>query len=933
MNTSFSSRRDIPKNALNNSNNISRELNSSFRLITSQGDLASSRHDDPEMSGYLMRNSSFKQSKFHLTRKISLKVDGKNFHENQFFFIQENKNSATRLYSPEKLKRETRLKTIRNSDTISKRGEAGEVRMQSRSLNNSGIHNPRQVKNFEEVGMRKYSQGKGGLQFGGEQRESPRVLTKSNRASIEKQDHLENSLQNNETPVKPEVDLRIIEKRNSLAFSDGADFEFSCVELNESKENNLDTESMKNIIDPLQIPMGMNADSMITFTNPSALENRSQALWRIDQDLHDKFKKSKAEEGKPTLLTEMGMENTFGYPDTGESWMKYPMQNYRKISEAMSIPRKISEIPMIDSSKRGSLIMYGGEMTPAHKRSEVIENNFGSKEKKDSGFKVESEKKKEDNLESKQNITDLMKMIIQKTQKLSTVEEANGNTNETLESMEKREEERKEKKIDIKDVVEGGEEGGESFEGNKSQENFYLDHFESNITNLPSIVNIESNANLQTIFDINFDPNNPLNDNFQTEKDNKSRDRKKEKKMKGSMLSDEQGIEKADVYQVVSRTDNDCESTDQLDSILLMPNNEIAKKRTKGEWERSHRTSEYEMESHMTLQSVISGLDDDADPHWRGPKEPSSVMDASRINFFKKPVNSVLPKEKFQEIMEAKSNSLKEKFRNSKLGLKISRMSRKAVRNEVFKMRSPTTLSITNHTDLSDPRHCSPKSQLKRSLRGSQHKKLKDKLWESLMSSKKNCSVDTGSKFDQTFGSVSIQSLPRRQNEKSAHLGTRAEGNRTIRRTKDENTMSGSKPTYLSGYLKKIQNGEVNLLEERKRGKRKKGVKENVSSSRLMRSSQHGSSSIYSKVSVQEIGNKKKKMKRSSTLQYDASELQKLEFNSVNFKESQLAETPLISQEISQRELDAGLLRERTKKEIESKFQNIYKPRNAKVGR
>ena len=142
INTSLGSKRDFPKNFLNTSNNLSRDVSSSFRLLTSQGELGSSRHEDCNLSGFLLRNSSFKHKKFPTKRKISLKVDGKKFQENQFFFIPENKNNSSRkkLLSPDKEHIQARLKAIRNSDVTAKRENGKERVPHSKSLNSSGIH-------------------------------------------------------------------------------------------------------------------------------------------------------------------------------------------------------------------------------------------------------------------------------------------------------------------------------------------------------------------------------------------------------------------------------------------------------------------------------------------------------------------------------------------------------------------------------------------------------------------------------------------------------------------------------------------------------------------------------------------------------------------------------------------------------------------------
>jgi hypothetical protein len=908
------------RNVLNTSNNLSRDLNSSFKLITSQGDLGTSRNDDQNLSGFLLRNSSFKYKKFPTNRKISLKVDGKEFQETQLFHVPENKNtkSSKRIYSSNIGENIARLKVIRNSDGTVKRKQNKILKTHSRSLNSSGIHsmskkskadcedfnfNDYSVNNHNNISLKPFEVGP----------KSESLQVKKNLPSIhteEKLKSLSNSINKDYQTKKSEKDLKLLEKRNSEIFSDEADFEFSCVELNESKENNFDTESMRQIIDLSMQQYTQNP--MITYGNQKGIHN--DIHFNVTPNIGTDFKKIK-------IGNEMVNERN---NDTTESWMKYPSSNMHGISEIMHIPRKISDIPVMNSNKRGSLIVYGGEFTPGHKRSEVIEKNFG----KDSHFDYENEIKSniESQHEPKQNITDLMKMIIQKTENLSTVEEVSPRVNETSVNELTNENisinKNSSQEIQIVDLKE------EKESQKKEEKDEFSEQFDSCITNLPSIVNIESTANLQTIFDINFEPENfQVKEKSMTKIDKISESQERADPNKGSMLSDEYNTNK-EIFRVVSQTDNECDSVNQNNSILLMTNEEIARKRSTEQWvDKSVKTNESEMESFMVLQSVISNLEDNNNIPWVEP----NLLSSSKKNCFKKQSGSVLPKAKFQEIMESnKTSSLKQKYRSSKLGKKITRMSRKAPRNETFKMKSPTNISIINHSDLSDLKNYSPKSQLKISLSKAKQKKIKDKLWESLVSSKKTESIDTNSRFDKTLGSLSIQSLLKNSKKESIKMFNRKRNKRKISNTDKDILWKSRKSGYKSGSIKQSYIKKANLLKDKivlLSLTRNRDLKDTKSSSRFMMNSKHESNSIYSKISHPDEA--KKEIHRSSTIHHQSQDYSyQTDFDSVQFKDEHHNEINLISNDPSQRELNADILRTRNKKEVRSKFQNIYEPKN-----
>lgn len=886
LNTSFGSRRDISRGILNSSNQFSRELNASFKLMASQGDLGSARMDEPDLRGLLLRNSSFKHNKFPPKRKISLKVDGKKFQESQFFHVPGNKSHRQGLYSPDKRELVTRLKTVRNSDVTERRRQAQEPQ-HSRSLNNSGIHNMARGKpgNFAEFDLRSYSVSKedhksigvvgfelgarpekaGAVQAdeGGEGRHSEGPLPTERRERAEKESE------------------RDTEKRPSETLSDGPDFEYSCIELNESRENHLDTESIRNIVDPCLVPL--REDSMITYDAQGKTATRPDAQLAPFQlksvDAMGGFKKIKFGNGdldkaKRTL------------PGTTESWMKHPSRP-SQLGESFPMPRKISEIPVENSTQKGGCIVYGGDMTPYHKRSETIEANF----QRSPTLEREKEPEQAGSRGAKQNITDLVKMIIQETEqgpqddeKDAPAEQPKGEEEEPMET--------------ATQGREDPERGAEEEPRNESEQ------FDSCMTNMPSIVNIESTANLQTIFDINYNP--------QDQQAKKAREGPRSK-LQGSMLTDEQ-LQTREVFRVISTSDNDCDSEEHIDSILLMPNEELAKRR-----KHSAGQEAAGRDSEVSYESEMGGLKGELD--WAR----LAVLPEAKGQLFKKASRNLQVKKKFQEIRDAKSASMKERFRRSKLGLKITRMSRKAGRHEVFKMRSPTTLSIANNADLSDPRQASSKSHLKRPLKNPKYRRLRDKLWESVVSSKNNESGDTGSRFDRTLGSVSIQSLLKKSSETPLSLIKRrdSKASRGLRHTDDKLSWKADKPRYQSGHLKQDHMGDLELLRDPLGLLSSKA--DTNSTSRVMKSSAQGSNSIYSKRSQKEAV--RKQMRRSNTLNHQRQRGLAAERESLRAAD-QRSETPLISEDMSQREIDADLLRLRNKKEIESKFQNIYKPRD-----
>lgn len=897
LNTSFGSKRDISRNLLNNSNNFSRELNRSFKLMASQGELGSSRLDDSDLRGLFLRNSSFKHKKFPPKRKISLKVDGKKFQESQFFHIPESKNNNCAIYSPNKREMITRMKSIRNSDVTEKRKQAKELQ-QSRSLNNSGIHSIGKSKptNFVEFELRSYSVSK-------EDHNSVNVIpfqldAKSGgdeRIEEDKAEHVneENEPRAEEPPKGGDTCERRTErdKRCSLGFLDEPDFEYSCVELNESKENNLDTESIRNIVDPCLMPM--KDDSIIMYNG-----QRKQRKTAEMQSALFELKNAKAMDGfKKIKFGEGGFNQTQRtFTGTNESWMKYPSQ-LSQMGDKIRFPRKISEIPVVDSSHKNSVIIYGGEMTPYHKRSEIIETNFlksHATEKHKSGEQEQPE-------DSKQNINDLVKLIIQKTEnvgqepKKEKIKEKPEKEDNHQKTLQEDEEPKRHSRQDPGDPAE-------------LKETEFSDQFDSCITNMPSTVNIESTANLQTIFDINYNPQEQQIGQI------KLSEERRKKMMQGSMLTDEQPHPR-EVFRVVSTSDNDLDSEDQIDSFLLIPNAELARKNKRGS-----KNEQLEMQPQKILESAMSNLKNEQELVWARVPQLSGV----KGQFFKK----AMSKEMFQEIQNAKSATIKQKYRSSKLGLKITRMSRKAGRHEVFKMRSPTTLSITNHAELSDPRKPPSKTQLKRPLKNAKYRRLREKLWESVVSSKNQESAEGGSKFDRTLGSVSIQSLLKKSSEIPLSLIKRrkSKAKRALRKTDDKFSWKGNKPRYQSGQLKHNRTGDLNMSQDPVALLSLKAEDaETHSTSRMMKNSAHGSSSIYSKRSQQEVI--LKQMRRSNTLQHQSQKLAQKDVEVLQMPQDQMSEAPLISEDLSQREIDADLLRLRNQKEIESNFQNIYKPR------
>jgi hypothetical protein len=898
---------NVPGRAfLNTSNHLSRDMNSSFRLITSQGELGSSRNDDLNLSGFLLRNSSFKHNKFPLKRKVSLKVDEKEGQETQFFHIPENKNkSSNKISSPIISDELARLKTVRNSDITARRGRDHDIKTHSRSLNNSGVHSmtKKTKANYEEFNFKEYSLSKefdasGSILSMHLKNKLPPLQIKSNRPSIDQNQtsNLEDvKVQKGKDFEKP-LDVKIPEKGNSEEFLESSDFQFSCVQLNESKENTIIMDNITNNFNPFK------GDSMIQYNPKTNREN--QFKLQIENDFNSesekiKKKKEKIEEKKS---------------DTVESWMNYPSSNIHMISEVMRIPRKISDIPIVDSSKRGSLILFGGEFTPGHKRSEVLEKNFGKETH--SGSKEDNSK--QNPKEPKQNITDLMKKIIKKTQGLATVKEVsiipnegsiNGISERSVNNLgNKRENINSQNRF--KDM---------SSDKINNDELNSSSQFESCLSNMQSMVNIESTTNLHTMFDIDFDPNKiGESEKFIQKIRKRTKSREKTFPVEESMLSDENNLSN-EIFRVVSQSDNDYGSVDHNNEILLMTNKEIAKKTSTGQWvDQSMKKSGSNVESNVTLESVISNLDSKTKISW----ERGHLLPPSQPGCFKKPARTILPKEKFQEILEAKSCK-KQQFKSSKLGLKITRMSRKAAKNDTLKMRSPKTLSITNHTDISDQRAGSPICMKKSRVK---QKTLKDKLWESLVSSKKNKSIDTGSKFEKTLGSLSIQSLMKKPKEQSLTRISR-------RNLKSKNSFKdhhlpwkSKKLRYQSGNLNQTQTIEVNLLKD-KIGMMSlvggKGEKETHSTSRIMRSSQHGSNSIYSKASQHE--SIPKEMKRSSIMNKSQGE------SKVNDMQSEMVvedkKSCLVSKDISQREINVDILRYRNTKEVQNKFQNIYKPK------
>jgi hypothetical protein len=733
----------------------------------------------------------------------------------------------------------------------------------------------------------------------------------------------------------------------------------------------MDTESMRNIIDPLQREI-KETEGVHGFNRSKDSMGKTQTYWMTEPPSSMQFKKQKVDVTTAQVFENPGDDQVKLVDiQTTESWMNYPMSIFQYDSENMKIPRKISDIPVINSTKRGSLIMYGGEMTPGQRRSLFNEGGLRKENKTKRKLDLVEEGDVEEEVleipvvtsevdkepEPVQNINDLMKMIIKKTQNLPPVKETPSPINETCESQEPK------VSIDVfnenrtKEVQNlGKSEHPEIEEEVKSDKINESDVFDSSLTNMPSTVNIESTANMQTIFDINFDPGVT-----NTRKDSSGQQvnagtstgthvrpdsslfkirRSKTRSKNGSMLSDEKSSRSKSspkVFRVVSISDEaeESELMDRTDSILLMPNKDIAQKRSTDKWETSGaRYSELDLESHMNLQSIDAGVDHEEPQSWRDmPKPPIPLVHPINTNFFKKPQKIFVPKQDFQKIMKPHSKDKKRKYRNSKLGLKITRISRKAARHEPFKLRSPTTHSITNHTDVSGSRKKSPTSLLKDSLKGSKQKMVSEKLWESIVSSKKNCSVDMQGRFDKTLGSISIQSLPRKATETSVQTLNPKKSSQKIQRNRkakgSTKMQKYSRPKYINKYLYKMHTNEVNNVSQEHSSLKQKAANDKPNSSRLMKSSVQERSSIYSKMSSQEVTHKVHKMRRSNTVQNENNTQNTQTFNTPQMRGDFGSKGPV--QEVSQRELNADILRKRNKKGFDVNLHDIYNPRNLKV--
>lgn len=849
----------------------------------------------------MIRNLSFKHNKFPSKRKISLKVDGKKFQENQFFFIPENKNTSHRkeIYSPDKLSSSARIKNIRNSDKVGQRDTLKEIRTHSRSLNSSGTHNVhrKNLSQFDDSQRKNFNAHHMLSPMTDTVSKKNVVQIKSNRASIDTNEIRSSSKKEENSKIGKNLNLH--EKKNSSDSLDGTDFEYSCVELNESRENHFDSESMRHIIDPVQLELQSQPDSITRYAPlmpPIQIQNNDPP--------QEQFKKRDAEplkffEGHKTTENEKLWDTTI---QTTESWMKYPSEIVQFNAENFNIPRKISDIPMVGNTKRGSLIVYGGEITPAQRRS-ILEEKSGTFHKK------EVEKG-----ETPPNMQDLMKLIIKKTEDLPTVQEMTPTMNENTLSEERKKTydvfgDQDSNEIKITDLAQDVQKTlkEEDFSEKKVPEesaglaNEESIQFDSCLTNMPSTVNIESTANMQTIFDLGFDPSM----HAPGELDSQIVSSKMRKK--GSMLSDERSKREKKFFRVVSVSDEETDSIDQTDSILLMTNQDIAKKRSAEEWEK---------------------------PPLLAPALPANPEPSK--NLFKKAPKIKLPLENMTKIKLPKNNCIIQKFRKSKLGLKITRMSRKAARHEPFKLHSPTTKSITNHTELSNTRKSSPVSKFKQSLKGSHQKLLSEKLWESMLSSKKNCSVDIHGNFEKTLGSISIQSLPRKATDTSVQtIG----GEKVSYKAKKKSAAKRfSRPVYINKYLSRLHTNELNKLtgkelkKKRQKEKGSKGKKPEIQvDSVSLRTNTKRENSIYSKVSVHDLMKGTPNMKRSHTMHVDDETQSEREFKSVHVPETFVADALGISEEINQREKQADLIRKRNQKPLNGKVQNIYKPRNLKV--
>ena len=258
-------------------------------------------------------------------------------------------------------------------------------------------------------------------------------------------------------------------------------------------------------------------------------------------------------------------------------------------------------------------------------------------------------------------------------------------------------------------------------------------------------------------------------------------------------------------------------------------------------------------------------------------------MVSNQANFNKGATLQAMSKQDmYQDQESANKNEQDNKFRSSKLGLKIARMSKKiSTRKDNINFRSligsPTTQSISNNMDVSDLKSSTLKSRLKASLARSTQKSLKIRLKESLIIKKKS-STDSYSRFDKTFGSVSIQSL----NKKSFPISLNSrKALPTISNKKSEvqdpNELSRlqisvlhKQESYKSHTLKCHQSQKEQFHAQGELASDVDSQFRVISNIQLPMDKDHPQNLLYSKQSEDNFFENKLQLKRSSTMNYNS---------------------------------------------------------------
>ena len=218
------------------------DSNSSIRITPSQGDLLNrNRTDDNENPSFLKSNSLHKSS-FSLNRKISLKVDGQGQHEGRIFLLPQNS-------SLKKFSLDDKICLSNNFDQKISEGDTDLA--DSMTLNWSGVQNykkhSRSLQNSTKKHINKTSIG----------------LAEDfpiNRSSVQRDKQFMDP-----RDARLRRDINVHEKKPSDVMSDNGDFNFSCVNLKETKENHFYEDSNRGETDRSNV----NTDSLIFFkTSP-----------------------------------------------------------------------------------------------------------------------------------------------------------------------------------------------------------------------------------------------------------------------------------------------------------------------------------------------------------------------------------------------------------------------------------------------------------------------------------------------------------------------------------------------------------------------------------------------------------------------------------------------------------------------------------------